>query len=476
MAPPRRRARRAATPATPPPTTRPAAAGTAVADTTTPAAKTGAAPPPPPSGRRRAATAVAQPPPVRRRRSVSTPLTAPTSYSDHSLSAYYREIGAVRLLSQAEVNVLSASIAHAAALEQIAVDAAAGLPGGRRPTREEWAAAASLTPAALDMALVEGQDAKERLVVANLRLVVSIAQRFAASTGTKAGPGGPDVGLGSGVVRGGGRGRGRHGWGGGGAGDGAGGSGMGFGSDSGSNGPIGSGGVAVGDLIQEGTLGLIRGAEKYDATLGYKFSTYASWWIRQAIQKALPHTSRAIRLPLGVAATARRAGRVAAALEAERGVPPPQEDVAARLGIPADRLRWLLTRTADTATISLDARMGGNANASSSAGGGRSSTGKFTLGDLLECHSADTPEVAVDEAMLRENLASVLRVALPEEELAVVVARYGLDGGGGGGAAELARRWRIPISRVRRAEERALQRLREVGDSAEYSLRDYVEV
>lgn len=395
----------------------------------------------------------------------------------------------MRLLSQAEVNALSASIAHAAALEQVAVEAAARLPGGRRPTREEWAAAASMTPAALDMALVEGRDAKERLVVSNLRLVVSIARRFAASAGSKAGAGGPDLGLGAGAAGEVSRGRGRRSRGrsdaGGGASSGvggtvvAGGSGMGLGMGSGGGGPTGSGGVAVGDLIQEGTLGLIRGAEKYDATRGYAFSTYASWWIRQAIQRALPHTSRAIRLPVAVAATARRAGRVAAALEAERGVPPPEEDVAARLGMPTDRLRWLLTRAADTATVSLDAGVGGNGSgiySSSSAGGGGAGRGNFTLGDLIECHAADSPEVAVGEAMLREDVASVLRVVLPEEELAVVVARYGLDGSGGGGVTELARRWQIPTSRVRQAEERALRRLRKVGGSAAYSLRDYVEV
>ncbi|KAK1859129.1 hypothetical protein I4F81_001726 [Pyropia yezoensis] len=278
---------------------RPAAADTAVADTAvaeaiTPTAETTEASAPAPSGRR----------PTRRRRTATTP-PAPTSHSDHSLAAYYREIGAVRLLSQAEVNALSASIAHAASLEQVAVDAAASLPGGRRPTREEWAAAASLTPAALDVALADGRDAKERLVVANLRLVVSIARRFAASAGSKGGAAGSE---------------------------------------------LGSGGVAVGDLIQEGTLGLIRGAEKYDATRGYAFT------------------------------------------------------------------------------------------------------------------------------MLREDVASVLRVVLPEEELAVVVARYGLDGGGGGGVTELARRWQIPSSRVRQAEERALRRLRKVGGSAAFTLRDYVEV
>lgn len=391
----------------------------------------------------------------------------------------------MRLLSQAEVNALSASIAHAAALEQVAVDTAESLPGGRRPTREEWAAAASMTPTALDIALADGRDAKERLVVANLRLVVSIARRFAASTGSKGGPGGSELGLSSGAGAGGGRGRGRRGRGDGGALGGLGGlgipgrSGMGLGTGNGGGGGAGCGGVAVGDLIQEGTLGLIRGAEKYDATRGFAFSTYASWWIRQAIQRALPHTSRAIRLPVSVAATARRAGRVAAALEAESGVAPPEEDVAARLGMPTDRLRWLLTRAADTATVSLDAGVGGGGYGLGSGGGGSGGgggRGNFSLGDLIECHAADSPEVAVGEAMLREDVASVLRVVLPEEELAVVVARYGLDGGGGGGVTELARRWQIPSSRVRQAEERALRRLRKAGGPAAYTLRDYVEV
>ncbi|OSX73083.1 hypothetical protein BU14_0380s0003 [Porphyra umbilicalis] len=479
-APPRRRARRAA-PTSPPPLPPPRPEGAPPPTTAAEVAAVTAAAATAAASQAATAAPAATPAHRRHRRAPSSinPPPSSTTSADHSLSAYYREIGAVRLLTQAEVNALSASIAHAAALERIASEVTARL--GRPPSRVEWAAAAALTPGALDAALTEGRDAKERLVVANLRLVVSIARRFAASAGRGSSAGGPTLGLGAGNGYGGARGRGARGGGGGGGGRspmGAAGSGGGGGGGSGGSGGAGAGGVAVGDLIQEGTIGLIRGAEKYDATRGYAFSTYASWWIRQAIQRALPHTARAIRLPVSVAATARRAGRVAAALEAERGAAPPEAEVAAAVGMPPDRLRWLLTRTADTATLSLDVPLNGSGVGSNTGGGGLSSarTSGFTLGDCIEGQVGDSPEAAVAERMLREDMDAVLRCVLPEDERAVVVARYGLDGGGGGGVAEIARRWQIPSARVRQAEDRALRRLRKAGGTAAFVLRDYVEV
>ncbi|MFD0785294.1 RNA polymerase sigma factor RpoD/SigA [Micromonospora azadirachtae] len=238
----------------------------------------------------------------------------------------------------------------------------------------------------LERLVVEGERAKDLFIRANLRLVVSIARRYVRS------------------------------------------------------------GMPMLDLIQEGNTGLVRAVEKFDYERGYKFSTYATWWIRQAISRAIAQQERTVRLPVHLVEDVNRMRNVARQLTRELGSDPEPEQIAAALGVTVERVNELVRWSQDT--VSLDTPVGDD--------------GDTNLGDLVADSDAPSPEDIVLTGLERQRIEGLLN-HLDDRSAGIMRARYGLEDGREHSLTEVASRFSLSRERIRQLEIQALGRLRELA-------------
>lgn len=305
---------------------------------------------------------------------------------------YLKEIGKVPLLSADEEIELAQNMEDGA----VAIEKINVLKGRLDGASEEEKAEIKEEIKTLQRDVDKGADAKKRLAEANLRLVVSIAKRY-----------------------------------------------------------VGRGMLFL-DLIQEGNLGLIKAVEKFDYKKGYKFSTYATWWIRQAITRAIADQARTIRIPVHMVETINKLIRVSRQLLQELGREPSPEEIAKEMSMPVDRVREILKISQEP--VSLETPIGEEEDSH--------------LGDFIKDDNVPVPADAAAFTLLKEQLEEVLGT-LTEREQKVLTLRFGLEDGRARTLEEVGKEFNVTRERIRQIEAKALRKLRHPSRSRK--LKDYLE-
>ncbi|MFM7086705.1 MAG: RpoD/SigA family RNA polymerase sigma factor [Cyanobium sp.] len=302
--------------------------------------------------------------------------------------SYLRDIGRVPLLSHEQEITLGRQVQELMQIEELREELRLR-SGGEEPSLESLAAATDLSPALLRRRLQVGRRAKERMVAANLRLVVSVAKKYTRRN------------------------------------------------------------MELLDLIQEGTIGLVRGVEKFDPTRGYKFSTYAYWWIRQGITRAIAEKSRTIRLPIHITETLNKLKKGQRELSQELGRTPTVTELATYVELPEEEVKDLLCRARQP--VSLETKVGDGDDTE--------------LLDLL-AGEGDGPDELVAGECLKGDLRALLD-QLPELQGRVLKMRYGIDGDEPMSLTGIGRILGISRDRVRNLERDGLAGLRRLSDAVE---------
>lgn len=304
------------------------------------------------------------------------------SSSDDAVGAFFKEMARYPLLKPDEEIELARQVRIIFELEECSERLSESL--GRRPHLADLATAFGCTEQQLKQRLQKARAAKRRMIRSNLRLVVSIAKRYLNR------------------------------------------------------------GVPFLDLIQEGALGLNRAAEKFDPDKGYKFSTYAYWWIRQGITRTIANDARTIRLPIHIVEKLNKLKKAHRELRKELQRTPTEAEVAAELDMTPDQLRVL--QQVQRKSLSLNHRVG---------------KGEDTeLMELLEDGHSLSPESQISESMMRQEISDVLTEVLSEREKEIIALRYGLTTGETHTLEEVGRIFQLSRERVRQIQTKAMRKLR----------------